>query len=76
MLNCKKALKRAFNDVQQAMKKLVGTFYLTRLISIFAVLGTSSFETVLPRMMKKMENLGAKNHGEAGGRPVDGRPWH
>ena len=42
------------------MKKLVGTFYLTRLISIFAVLGTSSFETVLPRMMEKMENLGAK----------------
>ena len=60
MLNCKKSPEKGLNDAQQAMKKLVGTFYLTRLISIFAVLGTSSFETVLPRMMEKMENLGAK----------------
>jgi aerobic C4-dicarboxylate transport protein len=65
---------------------LMGTFYLTCLIFVFAVLGTisklhgfsiwkfvkyikeellivlgtSSSESVLPRMMEKMENLGAK----------------
>jgi len=68
------------------LAKLMGTFYLTCLIFIFAVLGliakshgfniwkfvkyikdelfivlgTSSSESVLPRMMAKMENLGIK----------------
>ncbi len=69
-----------------SLGKLMGTFYLTCLIFIFAVLGlitffngfsiwkfvkyikeellivlgTSSSESVLPRMMLKMENLGAQ----------------
>jgi aerobic C4-dicarboxylate transport protein len=69
-----------------SLGKLMGTFYLTCLIFIFAVLGTiarlhgfgiwkfikyikeellivlgtSSSESVLPRMMAKMENLGVK----------------
>lgn len=69
-----------------SLGKLMGTFYLTCLVFIFAVLGlislihgfsiwkfikyikeelfivlgTSSSESVLPRMMAKMENLGVK----------------
>lgn len=69
-----------------SLGKLMGTFYLTCLVFIFAVLGlislihgfsiwkfikyikeelfivlgTSSSETVLPRMMAKLENLGVK----------------
>jgi aerobic C4-dicarboxylate transport protein len=69
-----------------SLGKLMGTFYLTCLIFVFAVLGlisrlhgfsiwkfvkyikeellivlgTSSSESVLPRMMEKLENLGAR----------------
>ena len=40
------------------LAKLMGTFYLTCLLFIFGVLGTSSSESVLPRMMTKMELAG------------------
>src|SRR6266513_2113506 len=50
-----------------SLGKLMGTFYLTCLEFIryikeelLIVLGTSSSESVLPRMMAKMENLGVK----------------
>ena len=43
-----------------SLGKLMGVFYLTCLVFIFVVLGTSSSESVLPRMMEKMELLGAK----------------
>ena len=40
--------------------QLMATFYVTCLIFIFVVLGTWSSESVLPRMMTKMENLGER----------------
>jgi aerobic C4-dicarboxylate transport protein len=38
---------------------LVATFYLTSILFVLVVLGTSSSETVLPHLMQKMEHLGA-----------------
>jgi aerobic C4-dicarboxylate transport protein len=38
---------------------LIGTFYLTSILFVLIVLGTSSSETVLPQMIQKMEHLGA-----------------
>jgi aerobic C4-dicarboxylate transport protein len=42
-----------------SLGQLMLAFYATCLIFIFLVLGTSSSESVLPRMLAKMENLGA-----------------
>ena len=39
--------------------ELIATFYLTSLLFVFLVLGTSSSETVLPHMIQKMQRLGA-----------------
>jgi aerobic C4-dicarboxylate transport protein len=38
---------------------LIATFYLTSVLFVLIVLGTSSSETVLPQMIQKMEHLGA-----------------
>ena len=40
------------------MLKLVGTFYLTSIVFVVFVLGTSSSEAALPQLMLKLEKLG------------------
>lgn len=40
------------------LAELVATFYLTAILFVLIVLGTSSSETVLPQLMRKLERLG------------------